>query len=165
MDNTKIPSAMQILGSEEPIKTMRTSGEGPSGKLPLTEDMLLNDPSGHLFGLTQNAGMGWNPDDVNLDQYLILSTQGGLSADDGQPIALGYHTGHWEIGLLVKQELVDPETVASLLGGPILFLWEKFSPLVLELRERTIPQTGSNWEYLYYKMNEYIERKEKIPSR
>ena len=29
-------------------------------------------------------------------------THGGLRADDGSPIALGYHTGHWEVGLLVK---------------------------------------------------------------
>ena len=63
--------------------------------------MLLNSPSGDLFGLTQNAGMGWNPAEVGRKQFLILSTQGGLRAPDGKPIALGYHTGHWEIGLLV----------------------------------------------------------------
>jgi len=103
MPNKNIPSLEEILGSEKYINTMRTSGRGPSGKLPLTEEMLLNEPSGNLFGLTQNAGMGWNPDDSNSDQYLILSTQGGLRAEDGKPIALGYHTGHWEIGLLVKQ--------------------------------------------------------------
>src|SRR5205814_2781306 len=28
---------------------------------------------------------------------------GGLRADDGSPIALGYHTGHWEVALLVKR--------------------------------------------------------------
>jgi putative YjhG/YagF family dehydratase len=55
-----------------------------------------------LFGLTQNAGMGWNPAEVGRKQFLILSTQGGLRAPDGKPIALGYHTGHWEIGLLVQ---------------------------------------------------------------
>ncbi|HCA48932.1 MAG TPA: YjhG/YagF family D-xylonate dehydratase, partial [Planctomycetaceae bacterium] len=35
-------------------------------------------------------------------QYLVLSTQGGMRAEDGSPIALGYHTGHWEVGLLVQ---------------------------------------------------------------
>jgi putative YjhG/YagF family dehydratase len=39
---------------------------------------------------------------VGRTQYLILSTQGGLRAENGEPIALGYHTGHWEIGLLVR---------------------------------------------------------------
>ena len=64
--------------------------------------MLLNSPSGDLFGLTQNAGMGWNPAEAGRKQFLILSTQGGLRAPDGKPVALGYHTGHWEIGLLVQ---------------------------------------------------------------
>jgi putative YjhG/YagF family dehydratase len=98
-----IPSLSDILGSADKIDSTRTKGEGPKGKLPITEEMLLNQPSGHLFGLTQNAGMGWNPDDTGREQYLILSTLGGLRADNGEPIALGYHTGHWEIGLLVKK--------------------------------------------------------------
>jgi xylonate dehydratase len=95
------PSFEDILGSSSFADT-RTQGQGPDGKLPITEAMLLNEPSGNLFALTQNAGMGWNPDDVGHTPYLILSTQGGYRADDGTPIALGYHTGHWEIGLLVK---------------------------------------------------------------
>ena len=64
--------------------------------------MLRDWPSGDLFGLTQNAGMGWKPEDLLGPQYLILSTQGGVRAPDGTPIALGYHTGHWEVGLLVQ---------------------------------------------------------------
>jgi putative YjhG/YagF family dehydratase len=84
-------------------ETLRTRGPGPSGSLPLTDDMLRHWPSGDLFGLTQNAGMGWSPSDVAGDPFLILSTQGGLRAPDGTPIALGYHTGHWEIGLLVQE--------------------------------------------------------------
>lgn len=79
-----------------------TSAEGPSGALPLTDDMLRHWPSGDLFGLSQNAGMGWTPAEAARDPYLILSTQGGLRDADGTPIALGYHTGHWEIGLLAK---------------------------------------------------------------
>ena len=35
-------------------------------------------------------------------QFLILSTMGGVRAPDGRPIALGYHAGHWEVGLLVE---------------------------------------------------------------
>ena len=84
------------------IYQVRTHDRGPAGSLPLTEEMLRNSPSGDLFGLTQNAGMGWNPAEAGRKQFLILSTQGGLRAPDGQPIALGYHTGHWEIGLLVQ---------------------------------------------------------------
>jgi putative YjhG/YagF family dehydratase len=64
--------------------------------------MLTNLPSGDLFGMTQNAGMGWRPQDMLGPQFLLLSTQGGIRAPDGSPIALGYHTGHWEVGLLVQ---------------------------------------------------------------
>jgi len=80
---------------------IQTHAHGPAGSLPLTEEMLLNSPSGDLFGMTQNVGMGWSPAESGRKQFLILSTQGGLRAPDGKPIALGYHTGHWEIGLLV----------------------------------------------------------------
>jgi putative YjhG/YagF family dehydratase len=89
------------LESEE-IYNLQTTAAGPSGSLALDEQQLLNSPSGDLFGLSQNAGMGWDPAEAGRAQYLILSTQGGLRAPDGKPIALGYHTGHWEIGLLVK---------------------------------------------------------------
>jgi putative YjhG/YagF family dehydratase len=64
--------------------------------------MLRHEPSGNLFGIMQNAGMGWDPARSVGNDYLILSTHGGLRADDGSAIALGYHTGHWEVGLLVK---------------------------------------------------------------
>ncbi len=84
----------------EALARLRTRAPGPSGKLPLTEALLREAPSGDLFGMTQNAGMGWNPAELGRKQFLILSTQGGIRAEDGRPIALGYHTGHWEIGLL-----------------------------------------------------------------
>ena len=84
------------------IYDLRTKGPGPAGELPLTAQMLTEAPSGDIFGWTQNAGMGWDPRELGRKQFLILSTQGGMRAPNGQPIALGYHTGHWEIGLLVQ---------------------------------------------------------------
>lgn len=81
---------------------LATRAPGPGGRLPLTETMLRDWPSGDLFGLTQNAGMGWDPARLGAPEVLILSTQGGLRGPDGAPIALGYHTGHWEVGLLVE---------------------------------------------------------------
>ena len=95
-------STASILESSPSTWEISTAGEGPRGSLPLTAEMLLERPSGDIFGLTQNAGMGWNPRELGRPQYLILSTQGGVRAPDGRPIALGYHTGHWEIGLLVE---------------------------------------------------------------
>jgi xylonate dehydratase len=88
--------------SSAEIGRIATKASGPAGSLPLTEEILLHAPSGDLFGLTQNAGMGWNPQRANDDAFLILSTHGGVRAPDGTPIALGYHTGHWEVNLLVE---------------------------------------------------------------
>ncbi len=79
-----------------------TRARGPAGVLPLTPEMLRERPSGDLFGWTQNAGMGWNPAALGGNEFLMLSTHGGIRAADGTPIALGYHTGHWEVGLLLE---------------------------------------------------------------
>ncbi len=82
---------------------MVTHAAGPAGVLPLSAEMLLTEPSGNLFGLSQNAGMGWDPARLLDPEFLILSTHGGLRAEDGHAIALGFHTGHWEVGLLVAE--------------------------------------------------------------
>jgi putative YjhG/YagF family dehydratase len=79
-----------------------THAPGPEGELPLDADYLRDVSSGELFGLTEDAGMGWNPNTLRGDEFLILSTLGGMRAPDGRPIALGYHTGHWELGLLAQ---------------------------------------------------------------
>jgi xylonate dehydratase len=89
-------------GSSE-IFEVATHAPGPRGALPITAEMLSEEPSGNLFGLSQNAGMGWDPAALLGKQVLILSTHGGIRAEDGRPIALGFHTGHWEVGLLVAE--------------------------------------------------------------
>ena len=96
------PSLDAVLGSADAVAAGRVAGAGPAGRLPLTPDMLREEPSGNVFGLTQNVGMGWSPGSLEGPQYVIVSTHGGLRAEDGSPVALGYHTGHWEIGLLVR---------------------------------------------------------------
>lgn len=92
-----------------------TRGDGPAGSLQLTDEMLRNWPSGDLFGLTQNAGMGWDPNMMAGPQFVVLSTMGGMRAENGQPIALGYHTGHWEVGLQVR---AAAETITASGGIP-----------------------------------------------
>ncbi len=87
---------------DEAILDIQTTAVGPADALPLSEEMLRAWPSGDLFGLTQDAAMGWSPDDLLDPQYLILSTHGGVRQQDGTPTALGFHTGHWEVGLLVQ---------------------------------------------------------------
>src|SRR3990172_7735264 len=96
------PGFEEIVEADRTVWEVETVGSGPRGRLPLTAEMLRDQPSGDIFGLTQNAGMGWDPRELDRRQFLILSTQGGMRGPDGRPIALGYHTGHWEIGLLVQ---------------------------------------------------------------
>ena len=93
-----------ILDSRPEVHArIATHAAGPGGSLPITAEMLLTQPSGNLFGLSQSAGMGWEPSRLLDPEFLILSTHGGLRAESGEPIALGLHTGHWEVGLLVAE--------------------------------------------------------------
>ncbi|PYM36441.1 MAG: YjhG/YagF family D-xylonate dehydratase [Candidatus Rokuibacteriota bacterium] len=115
MERTRAVEFEAIVGSDRAVWEIRTSAPGPAGRLPLTAEMLLERPSGDIFGLTQNAGMGWDPRELGRPQFLMLSTLGGMRAPDGRPIALGYHTGHWEIGLLMQ---AAAEELAALGGLP-----------------------------------------------
>ena len=97
-------TATQVFESEASVfRETKTHARGPEGVLPITAEMLLTQPSGNLFGLSQNAGMGWEAAHLLDPEFLILSTHGGMRAEDGTPIALGFHTGHWEVGLLVAE--------------------------------------------------------------
>jgi putative YjhG/YagF family dehydratase len=97
------PPLDAVLGAADVVTAGRIAGAGPHGTLPLTREMLIDAPSGNVFGLTQNVGMGWNPAALGGPEYVIVSTAGGIRGNQGQPIALGYHTGHWEIELLVRE--------------------------------------------------------------
>jgi xylonate dehydratase len=98
-----LPALDELLTTDPAAYEVVTAGAGPQGSLPITAEQLRDSPSGDIFGLTQNAGMGWDPRELGRPPFLILSTQGGIRAPDGRPIALGYHTGHWEVGLLMQE--------------------------------------------------------------
>ncbi len=102
MAKASAPGFAEVVESAPALWEVTTAGPGPAGRLPVTAEMLLERPSGDIFGLTQNAGMGWDPRELGRPQFLMLGTQGGIRAPDGRPVALGYHTGHWEIGLLMQ---------------------------------------------------------------
>ncbi len=99
-----------VDSADATLYNVQTHADGPEGSLPLDAELLLNAPSGDLFGLTQDAGMGWDPNALRQPEFLILSTQGGIRAPDGSPIALGYHTGHWEVGLLMQAAAAEFKT-------------------------------------------------------
>lgn len=92
---------------EASLHQAEIAAEGPAGSLPFKPEDLLERPSGDNFGWTQDVAMGWKPDQLRRPQVLILSTQGGVREPDGRPLALGYHTGHWEVGLLVRAAAQD----------------------------------------------------------
>ena len=97
------PSFEAVLDSGDPsVLDVRSSQPGPPGELPLEPKDLLERPSGDVFGWSQDVGMGWKPGELRRPEVLILSTQGGIREPDGTPLALGYHTGHWEVGLLMR---------------------------------------------------------------
>jgi xylonate dehydratase len=102
MSAPDVPSLEAVLGSAESVRATRSRAPGPAGRLPLTAEALRDEPSGNLFGLTQNVGMGARPEEAVRTPFLILSTHGGLRGEDGRPIALGYHTGHYELDALVR---------------------------------------------------------------
>src|ERR1700686_4729035 len=76
--------------------------------------MLRESPSGNLFGWSQDAGMGWDPAALGNKEILILSTHGGIRAADGTPVALGYHTGHWEVGLLMEAAAKELKSLGAI---------------------------------------------------
>jgi xylonate dehydratase len=98
----QFPFSEVVDSRDSSLFDVRTKAAGPQGSLPITAEMLLQRPSGDLFGLTQDAGMGWDPSALGGPEVLVLSTHGGVRGPDGKPIALGFHTGHWEVNLLVQ---------------------------------------------------------------
>ncbi|HET6897333.1 MAG TPA: dihydroxy-acid dehydratase, partial [Vicinamibacteria bacterium] len=110
------PSLESVLDSkDEALYRVTSSQAGPPGSLPLTPTDLVDRPSGDVFGWSQNVGMGWTPADLRRPEVLVLSTLGGIRNPDGTPLALGFHTGHWEVGLLVQ---AAAEEIRALGGIP-----------------------------------------------
>lgn len=103
LEDESTPEQGGVFESDSPdVYRVVSSRPGPAGSLPVTAEDLLERPSGDLFGWTQDVGMGWNPAELRRPEVLILSTQGGIRLPDGTPLALGYHTGHYEVGLLMQ---------------------------------------------------------------
>jgi len=103
----------ELLEGHDGIYAIQTKADGPQGRLPLTEEMLLNSPGGDLFGMTMNTGMGWDASKLLGDEIMIVSTKAGLRGEGGKPTALGLHSGHYELD--IQMEAVAREVEAQ--GG------------------------------------------------
>ena len=99
---------------DEGVYDVATHAPGPAGELPLAGEFLARAPSGDLFGLIQDVGMGWPPSRRPADAFLLLSHQGGIRGADGRPVALGYHVGHYELGLLVEAAAREFQTLGCM---------------------------------------------------
>lgn len=98
----------EILDSlDDSLFEVQSTAPARPGQVPLTEEMLTDGPSGNIFAKSLNVGMGWNPTQLDGKEVLLLSTHGGIRAEDGTPVALGYHTGHWEVNLLVRAAALE----------------------------------------------------------
>lgn len=104
-------------GYQDYILEVETIADSPkavlgTGRLPISRKTFLAPETGtaDIFAESMAAAMGWSGTGQltgrakKLDRdFLIISTQGGLRGDDGEAIALGAHTGHWELGLVAKE--------------------------------------------------------------
>ena len=74
----------------ERLYEVRSKAAGPVGRLPLTESMLGTSRADISSGCRRMSAWAGIPRRWHGIPYLILSTQGGLRAPDGSPVALGY---------------------------------------------------------------------------
>ncbi len=102
MNTKRITDPVSIEAADSRFYDVQTHAAGPQGALPLDAEYLRDVTSGDLFGLTMDAGMGWPPDQLRRPEYLILGIAGGMRAEDGTPLALGLHSGHWETDRLMR---------------------------------------------------------------
>lgn len=87
------------------------------------------------------ANINWSSLDDYIRKYPTTS-QESMAVE----LVFNYYEG---IGVLVEEGLLDVELVANMMGGNIIPLWEKYSPLILEARKRRNPRVYDKTEYLY----------------
>ncbi len=78
-----------------------TSTNGIPGMLPFMPAELL-EQGGKIFGRIQDHAMAQGSKQFSSGghQFVIISTAGGMRDKDGQTLALGLHTGHFELNAL-----------------------------------------------------------------
>ena len=102
------------------IVDVQTHASVPTGHLPLQPDFLTDAPSGHVFGWTRDAAIGWLPYDSTKTSISSSVSKMASVQKMAPPIALGYHTGHFEFGLLAQTILGCPACVSLIDVGSFL---------------------------------------------
>ena len=110
------PATLSALLDTDPVLfDIRSTVHGPVGRLPLTEELLRHAPSGDLFGWSMDVGMGWKPEELNRQEFLILSTSDGRWVDGLNPrtAPTGKSTGTWPDGSEDRYVFASPTPGAS----------------------------------------------------
>ena len=94
------------------------------------------------------------------DSYEDFMQKYGHRTGDGEIHDQGSHVATYfeGVGLLVKRGLLDVSLVDDLMSSMVIRFWEKFRPLVLEMREaENMPQISEWLEYLYNRVRPLAE--------
>ena len=71
---------------------------------------------------------------------------------------LEYFNQMEELGVYLRDGLLDVRYLALLAGGTIMSMWEKYEVVNMTYREMYGGRWGTEWEYLYGKVKEYFSQ-------
>ena len=92
----------------------------------------------------------WEDYDDYYEKYRLVPEKSNIFSAVGS-----YFEG---IGVLVKRNLIDVTFVDDLISGPLMSMWQKFEPVILEERRRKNVPTFWEWfGYLYDRVKEIAE--------
>ena len=96
----------------------------------------------------------------DLDDY--LSKYGAIHPEEQSMMSSVFMT-YDGMGALVKRGLVNPELVYDLLNIQAVETWEKFKPLINDIRTKfNVPHAFEYYEYLYNLMEEIRKRRGQV---
>lgn len=98
----------------------------------------------HVESLLKIMGWEWRDYDDFMLRY-------GPKNNVKEWAAFNYNIMFWdEVGVVVKNGLIEPNYVKELMTPSVTMLWEKFEPIIRELRSKGgYPQFGQCTEQLY----------------
>jgi hypothetical protein len=116
-----------------------------------------------IRGINSKDPTNWKFLEITWDNY-----------DDFKSKYIDNESEHWknimlwfnnfeELGIYVREGMLNIRLVCLLSGGTYLMSWEKFAPIIVEWRKRhDSPRWFIEAEYMYTKMKEYMEKHKDI---
>jgi hypothetical protein len=143
------------LGMEKGCIVVRNR-EGEKTKYPLTENLtrarMYNNFTSLEFKKAWNDIMFvWEWETV--DEFIVKY---GFGSEEAPKLDL-VSTFFEGIGVMVKRGLIDISLVDDLMSGHVTSSWEKYKPIIEEIRKNNWPQCLEYWEYLYDEVRVIME--------